>query len=98
MNGTRAVLILVLAALLLAPLAGSAVLAQSSANYRIGWYVISGGNGQSSSASFAVHGTAGQTISGASPPSSASYAIRGGYWGGNDPLPYKIYLPLASKY
>jgi len=47
---------------------------------------------------YAVHGLAGQTLNGASLPSSASYVVRGGYVsGGGFETIHAIYLPLVSK-
>jgi len=97
MNGKRAALILILVALLLASLAGSAALAQSSENYRIGWYVISRGGGQVSSADFALNGAAGQSTTGAAPPSSENYVIRQEPPGIRAPEPYRVYLPMILK-
>jgi hypothetical protein len=101
MNWKRAILLLVLMALLLAPLAGRAVLAQGSENYEIGWSVIAAGGGRASSANYAVSGTAGQPAYATSSPSSANYAVTGGFWVGIDTLPfwqYEVFLPTILRH
>ena len=101
MNWKRAGLFLALMALLLAHLAGSAVLAQGSENYEIGWSVIAAGGGRASSANYAVTGTAGQPVSTTSSPSSANYVVTDGFWVGIDALPYwpyETFLPTILRH
>ena len=88
----RAAIPLALAALFL--LVGS-VLAMSSTNYRLDWYVLltGGGGGPSSSTNYAVNFTVGQTSIGTS--SSTNYRGCLGYWCGA--AAYRIYLPLILK-
>lgn len=80
-------------ALALLIVAGSAILAQSSASFDLSWHVIGGGGGESSSASYRVRGTMGQSL--ASPPnsSSASYGVGSGFWV-LEPGASRIYLPI----
>jgi len=97
MNRRRMLLILCLA-LLLAALAAGGTAAQTSPSYNLEWHTIGAGGGSSSSASYAVGGMAGQILSGASPLSSASYVVRGGFVGGGGfETIYTIYLPLVTK-
>ena len=90
-------ILLALAAFLL--LTGS-VLAMSSTNYRLDWYVplTGGGGGPSSSTNYAVNFTVGQSVIGAS--SSTDYAAGLGYWYGAvaDAMEgHGTYLPLILK-
>lgn len=92
----KALLLVMLIALVLALVAGSAVLAQTSPSFNLEWHVIGGGGQPVSSAHYAVNSTAGQGA--ASPPVSASthYVVSGGYWyiGGGMRA---IYLPLVLR-
>jgi hypothetical protein len=91
-------MVLALATLLLALTVGGAVLAQSSASYNLEWHALGGGGGPAASDSYAVHGIAGQTASGASPLSSDSYELTGGYWGGGGYQQYySIHLPIVLR-
>ena len=75
---------------------GVFVLAMSSTNYRMDWFVVltGGGGGPTDSTNYAGNYTIGQTARGAS--SSTNYAIGLGYWYGID-VEYRIYLPLTVK-
>ena len=86
-------MILTLAALLW--MAGP-VLAMSSDNYRLEWFVplTAGGGGPAVSSNFAVNFTVGQTANGSS--SSASYRAGFGYWHGIA-AQHAIYLPLLWR-
>ena len=87
----RYLLILVLLVALL--FAGIAVWAQTSPGYNLEWHVATNGGGQSSSTSYVVNGTVGQSV--ASPPrsTSANYAVSGGFWFSGS----SIYLPAIVK-
>lgn len=87
-------LFLAIVALVIAVGAGSAALAQTSANYNLEWHVIGGGGRPVSSAHYAVNSTAGQGA--ASPPlsTSAHYAVSGGYWYSGVQT---IYLPVVLR-
>jgi hypothetical protein len=81
-----------LAALLL--LTGS-VLAMSSTNYALDWYVqLTGNGGPAGSAGYAINLTVGQTAIGG-PTTSTSYSACLGYWCGTDRN--RIYLPAVMK-
>lgn len=77
-------------------LAGSALAAMSSPNYRLDWYVLltGGGGGPTGSANYAANFTVGQSAIGAA--DSANYATGLGYWYGAAGE-YRIYLPLILK-
>lgn len=94
MNRKRAFVVLALALLLAALIAGSAALAQTSASYNLEWHVIGGGGHPVNSAHYAVNSTAGQGA--ASPPYSAgaNYVVSSGYWFRPS---YANYLPLILK-
>ncbi len=101
MKRIQELLVLLLTVSLLTLLVGTIVLrnaaptvAQTSANYDLGWHVVGGGGGVLSSASYAVNSTAGQGA--ASPPYSTGshYVVSGGYW--FTPA-YRIYLPLVMR-
>jgi hypothetical protein len=84
---------LALVTLLILLTAGAAVLAQTSANFDLSWHVVGSGGGESSSASYRVKGTIGQSA--ASPPTSgsASFTVSSGYWFADT----AIYLPAVLK-
>lgn len=83
------VIFLTLAMLLL--LTGS-VIAMSSTNYSLDWFIpLTGGGGPAESASYAVNLTVGQTAIGVS--SSDSFQTCLGYWCGGSSN--RIYLPLV---
>lgn len=70
----------VAAFLLLVLAVGTTVLAQSSASFDLGWHVIGGGGGESSSASYQVNGTIGQNVTGPPSVGSVSFVLSSGYW------------------
>lgn len=72
------------------------VLAMSSTNYRLDWYVplTSGGGGLASSAHYTVDFTVGQSAIGTS--ASSNYGSCLGYWCGAA-VAYRIYLPLVLR-
>lgn len=81
------------AVLLILLIGGVAVWAQTSANYDLSWHIVGSGGGISSSASYSLNGTAGQSA--ASPPlsESNSFTLSSGYWYSGSSL----YLPLMQK-
>jgi len=85
----------VLAGVLALVVVGS-VLAMSSSSYRLDWYtpLTGAGGGPSSSASYAVNFSVGQTAVNAS--SSSSYQAGLGYWQGAF-LPRLLRLPLILR-
>jgi hypothetical protein len=85
-----------LVVLMVALVAGSAVLAQTSPSFSLEWHVIGGGGQPVSSAHYAVNSTAGQGA--ASPPLSVSthYVVSGGYWYGGVGM-RAVYLPLVLR-
>lgn len=90
--------IIVLAVTMLLLLAfGAVVLAQTSAGFNLEWHVIAGGGAESSSTSYRVQGTIGQSV--ASPPtaSSVEFVVSSGYWPGGVPAGTTIYLPAILK-
>ena len=88
-------LTLLLACLLCALALVGSVLAMSSDNYRLDWFIpLTGGGGAASSTNYAIHLTVGQTAIGAS--SSTGYGACLGYWCGIMEG-HKIYLPLTLR-
>ena len=89
-------LVAMLALLVLVFLAAGSVLAMSSPNYRLDWYVTlsGGGGGPSSSVSYKANFTVGQVAAGAL--SSTNYKAGWGYWYGAGGQ-YTIFLPLVLK-
>jgi hypothetical protein len=81
-------------ALLCGLLAVSTAMAMDSDNFAIEWDVLGGGEVPSASDNFAVNGTIGQTVIGAS--DSVSYAACLGYWCGAA-VEHSIYLPLVLR-
>jgi hypothetical protein len=90
-----------LAALSLLLLAGLAIVgivrAGSSANYAVGWSVLSGSGAPagSSSGTVALNGTLGQTAIGASTGTGAT--VGAGFWYGLGGGAYEIYLPVTLR-
>ncbi len=85
-------------ALLSFVLVAAVALAGSSANYGIPWDVVGRGGDEMSSGSYAIRGTAGQSIIG--PGTSDSYVLGAGYWYGFRGVylgGYGIYLPLVIR-
>ncbi len=91
--------LLTVAAVLLLVGTGMIVMAQTSAQFDLGWNVLGSGGGASSSASYQMRGTIGQGL--ASPPvlSSANFSVSSGYWApGTETAPeFHIYLPIVVK-
>jgi hypothetical protein len=91
MNRRHLLLLLLLAAVLFAGIAGAA---QMSPGYNLAWHVVASGGGQSSSTSYVVNGTVGQSVAGPPQLSSASYAVTAGFWlRGNS-----VYLPTIVSH
>ncbi len=67
-------------ALLLLLTVGTAVWAQSSANFDLSWNVIGSGGAVSNSASYALQGTIGQSVASQPSAGSASFGLNSGYW------------------
>lgn len=90
------VLMVVTLAVALGLLVSASALAMASANYQLNWFTPLSGNGggPSSSPSYLVNTTIGQTITG--PSSSTNYQARTGYWAGTD-APYSVFLPLLNR-
>ena len=80
------------AVILILLLGGVAVWAQTSANYDLSWHVVGGGGGVSSSASYSVNGTAGQSAASPRQAAGSNFVVNSGYWHG-DTL---IYLPFIE--
>jgi hypothetical protein len=72
----RASVMIVLPALLLAPMAR--VYAQVAGGFDLSWASVAGGGGSSSGGSFDLGGTAGQPLTGSS--SGGSYSLDSGFW------------------
>lgn len=74
-------------------------LAASPAGFGLGWHVIPSGGGHSSSADYALDGSAGQPVVGRL--TSASYRLGAGYWYGiaapAPPLAHKVHVPMILK-
>ena len=70
---------------------GTAVVAQSSANFDLSWNVIGNGGGEASSARYAVSGTVGQGTVGQTVVNSANFPLNSGYWTADSTM--QIYLP-----
>jgi len=85
-----------IAVLLCVLVLGLTVLAMTSTNYRLDWFVpLSGvGGARVTSASYAANLTIGQTVIGGE--SSANYKAQFGYWSGL-PGEYYIYLPFVLR-
>jgi hypothetical protein len=90
--------ILMVIVLALLFMTSAALLAQSSANFNLGWHVIGSGGGESTSAHYRVNGSMGQSL--ASPPksSNASFTLNSGYWfNGSNGGEIAIYMPAVLK-
>ena len=66
--------------------------AQTSASYGLEWYVLSGGLGEMSSASYRLNSTVGQTMAGEF--SGTNYNLYAGYW---QIFLRRVYLPLVLR-
>jgi hypothetical protein len=93
----RLLLLGVIAAILILLLTGT-VLAQSSPNYTLEWYLIGGSGQVSGSDQFLVVGTAAQSAAGPPYPHSLNYVVSGGFWLGDSPPTFDwVYLPLTLR-
>ena len=90
----RAILLAVLCFLLLLAV-GAVALAQSSAGFNLEWHVVAGGGGESSSASYRVDGSIGQSLAGPPPAAGSAFAVTGGYWVFDSRR--SIHLPVLFK-
>ena len=88
-------LLLLVAGMLLIFLVGTAVLAQTSAGFNLEWHVMKNGGGKSSSASYIVNGTIGQSISRPAESNPANQIVSSGYWYVDSKK--DIYLPMIIK-
>ena len=70
--------------------------AQSGGNYDLTRLVVSSGAGRSSGGAYSLSATVGQPEAGAA-QSGGDYNLGGGFWGGSEVPPEKIYLPLLVK-
>jgi hypothetical protein len=89
-----ALIVALLAALVLAP----AALAQVSADYALGWNLISGGGGLSTGTNYRITGSIGQPVTGVA--QSGAFRLETGYWfrASLPPLPQQfIYLPCVTR-
>ncbi len=93
---TKGTLRVVVGGVLCTLLVTGVVLAMSSTNYRLDWYIplTGGGGGPASSANYAADFSVGQSVVGAG--QSDSYAVCLGYWCGAA-VEYRIYLPLVIR-
>jgi hypothetical protein len=99
MKSKQIIPILVLLLLLGAWALGSVARAQSSPNYNLEWHTLGGGGGTAASDNYVLGGLAGGIISGAAPPASDNYVVRGGFVGGSGFANiYRLYLPLVTKF
>ena len=93
----RSLLVILVGVILVSSLAGT-VLAQSSANYTLEWYLVGGSAQVSSSGNYVVQGTAGQAAVSPPFPFSIKYAVSGGFWLGDSPPTFDwVYLPLMMR-
>jgi hypothetical protein len=93
----KGILVTLLLVILALAIAGAA-LAQTSTNYNLEWTVLGGGGGPASSSSYAVHSMMGQVPSGADAPSSSSYRVSGGLYGGAGfEYRYQLNLPIVLR-
>lgn len=94
----RQQLLIVTASLAALWLLASGALAASLAEFDLGWHVIAGGGGRSSSADYAMHGSVGQPSVGGL--ASADYRLSGGFWtciGAQPPAPTPTGGPSATS-
>lgn len=76
---------------------GSLVEAAPTTNtYAVTWYTADNGGGLSSSGSYEVAGTIGQTDA-ASTAANADYGLDSGFWSAFIDLIYKVFLPVTIK-
>lgn len=87
---------LFLSALLLAIPAGQTEAAPAAPTYAVTWYTADNGGGISSSDSYEIAVTIGQTDAAAA-ANGGSYAVAGGFWQGLIDTLYEIFLPAIMK-
>lgn len=81
--------------LLLLLLVGTAVWAQTSGSFNLEWHVIGNGGQASSSASYQVNGTIGQSMASQPEADGRGFAVSSGYWFGDART--TIYLPAMRN-
>ena len=86
-------ILLILVAVLLILVVGTAVLAQTSAGFNLEWHVMGNGGGESSSASYKVNGTIGQSVSRSAQSNPDNLIVSSGYWYAGT----AVYLPIIIK-
>jgi hypothetical protein len=69
------------------------VWAQTSGSYDLSWHVVGSGGGLSSSASYSVNGTGGQSAASPALATSSNFVVSSGYWYSHT----TIYLPFIQK-
>lgn len=92
-------ILLIIAGILLLFVVGTAVLAQTSAGFNLTWHVIGSGGGQSTSASYKVNGTIGQSLPSlpnVNTHSSSNFSLQSGYWSAHSGT--AVYLPIIVKH
>lgn len=88
---------LLLASLLLALALGGRTLAASTPGFSISRWVIGNGGGTSSSSSYTLNATVGQTAAGP-PLTGGSFTLTSGYWGGASAArDARTFLPLVQR-
>ena len=92
MPKSRIALTLALALLLLG--VTSAITAAQAGGYRIEWWTLDNGGGESAADRYSLAGTIGQPDAGAALQGGV-YRLTGGYWGAIGR--YKIILPLVQR-
>ena len=73
----------------------TAVYADISANYSISKSVVAGGGHQSSTGSYSLAGTVGETAVGTN--SNGNYTVNSGFWAGGAVANGAVYLPMIVK-
>lgn len=71
---------LLAAGLLLFVVVGTAVLAQTSANFNLEWHVIAGGGQPATSTNYRLNGTVGQGLAGPPAQTGSQFQSTSGYW------------------
>ena len=83
------------AGVLLLIVVGTAVLAQTSANFNLEWHVMAGGGQTATSANYQIDGTIGQSLAGPPAQISTSSQLTSGYWVVG--IEQHIFLPSIMK-
>jgi hypothetical protein len=74
------------------------ILAQTSPSFDLEWNVIASGGGESTSASYRVEGTVGQSVASQLESNSAGYVVTSGYWSADTGLSgARLYLPIVYR-